>query len=200
MFQYPGVRDRENLKENVAELRSWLARFLPELEQQLSNLGTDNFTTAYNERLEGVTQLSGAGTQKTTSEALAEHLLDRKNPHGVSLAQLGFAYKRTYSGWVIRLGPLMLEAKTVSTSGTGAARGSVYSLDVAMGEWDTAFGELYDVWAQATSDVAMSIWGSNCWGADEESAGTVRIFCPVAAVPDCGVTIYGIGRVKDGDE
>ena len=75
MFQYPGS-GQDNVKEDVRRLRQWLNQFLPELEHQLSNLGTDNFSTAYNERMEGVTTMTGAGKQKTTSEALAEHLLD----------------------------------------------------------------------------------------------------------------------------
>ena len=61
MFNYPGSMP-DNVKEGVDELRRWITKFIPELEQQLSNLGADNFSSAYNERLEGLTALSGAWT------------------------------------------------------------------------------------------------------------------------------------------
>ena len=45
MFEYPKTQASENLKEDVQEIRRWLSRFVPELEQQLADISTDNFLT-----------------------------------------------------------------------------------------------------------------------------------------------------------
>jgi hypothetical protein len=199
MFQYPGS-GQDNVKEDVRRLRQWLNQFLPELEHQLSNLGTDNFSTAYNERMEGVTTLTGAGKQKTTSEALAEHLLDYNNPHRVTLAQLGLNLRLTDHGWVIMLGGLLIQAKTVTLeAGNGTAHGSIYRRQMSLGDWDIKFSELLGTWISWSEDAENSIWGGTSWGAYEESAGETRIYSPVQAFPACRITVYGIGRADDGN-
>ena len=200
MFQYPGLQQKENLKDEVQELRRWLARFVPELEQQLDNLGADNFTTAYNERLEGVTTLSGAGKQKTTSEALAEHLLDTNNPHKTSLFQLGFSwpvYTETTNGWSLVFGGIMLQAKTVQLDQhSGTAQNNIYRSDVTIGDWDTEFDTLFSSWAQVHAEGARTQWTGTIWGADKTSAGTVRLLCSGGTYYASDVTIFGIGRAK----
>lgn len=198
MFQNPGLREQENLKDEVREIRRWLNRFVPELEQQLDNLGADNFTTAYNERLEGITTLSGAGKSKTTSEAVAEHLLDYNNPHRVSLHQLGLAlpaFSETDNGWALTFGGILLQCRIVEvTQHTGTARGNVYASDIALGDWDIEFSELMGTWVQAEAETAAIVWPGVMWGAGRISAGSTRLYCAGSTVPACSLVIYGLGR------
>lgn len=196
MFNYPGSMP-DNVKEGVDELRRWITKFIPELEQQLSNLGADNFSSAYNERLEGLTALSGAGQQKTTSEALAEHLLDRNNPHKVTLSQLGYVAPQlkveeengslilTLCGLMIQLKPIVLEA------GTATAEGRVYKRTVSAGDWEREFGALYGAVPVIKTGAA---WLGGYEDADEEHAGTLTLYSAEAAAAAGAATMIGIGR------
>lgn len=196
MFDYPGSMP-DNVKEGVDELRRWITKFIPELEQQLSNLGADNFSSAYNERLEGLTALSGAGKQKTTSEALAEHLLDRTNPHRVTLSQLGYVAPQlkveeengslilTMCGMMIQLKPIVLEA------GTGTAAGQVYRREISAGDWEREFGALYAVIPVLTGGGA---WLGRLLGYDEQSAGSLVLYSATETSSAGAAMIIGIGR------
>lgn len=196
MFNYPGSMP-DNVKEGVDELRRWITKFIPELEQQLSNLSADNFSSAYNERLEGLTALSGAGQQKTTSEALAEHLLDRSNPHRVTLSQLGYVAPQlnveeengslilTLCGLMIQLKPIVLEA------GTGTAVGQVYRREVSAGDWEREFSALYCAFPILTAGGA---WLGRLSNTDEQHAGSLVVFTAAEMGGAGAATMIGIGR------
>lgn len=95
MFNLPGLSSKGTAEQDVQDLRRYLTMLIPQLEQELSNLSTDNFASDYNEILEGLTSAgtikdgSKADTTTTTSQALAAHLQDTKNPHKVTKEQLG---------------------------------------------------------------------------------------------------------------
>jgi hypothetical protein len=200
MLEMPGRKDSGNLKNDFENLVRWAQRLVPQLEQQMANLGTDNFTSAYNERLEGMTTLTGAPNSKTTAEAVAEHLLDRNNPHHVSLGQLGYevpqaVVNETTNGGSITLGGIMLQWKTVEVpAGTGTASGQLYYLAGSLGDWDTEFSSLITCWAQQKESSGSNSWIGSIYSQTKTSAGTVKIFRGTESIPACTVTIYGIGR------
>ena len=200
MFQYPGFGN-ENLKENVSELRRWLARFVPELERKLDEIGTDNFTTAYNERVEGVTPVQGTARATSTSAALAEHLLDHGNPHGVTMAQVGLVQRaeqdETHS--LYQLGPLLVQVMTIEIDAAAAtAAGSVYKRSVSLGDWAEPFSALYAY--GITLEGTANQWAGPMTGADEETCGDIIIYTPTASGSAGSIRIWGIGRSKDGGQ
>ena len=95
MFNLPGLSSKGTAEQDVADLRKYLTMLIPQLEQELSNLSSDNFASDYNEILEGLQSAetirdgSKADTTTTTSQALAAHLQNTKNPHKVTKEQLG---------------------------------------------------------------------------------------------------------------
>jgi len=203
VFDYPGLKSNGDLKDEVEQLRRWLARFVPELERKLEDLGTDNFRTAYNERQEGITPTNGATNQRSTSAAVAEHLLDKNNPHQVTAAQLkntgsGIISRETDNGWVMNLYGLMIEAKYVlveAVSGTETAVTGLYTRDVDLGDWDVPFGSLSAAWVRISSEDG---WTGSHWDVDEESCGSVSIYGTRATTAETLVIIYGIGGTNDG--
>jgi hypothetical protein len=197
MFEYPKTQASENLKEDVQEIRRWLSRFVPELEQQLADISTDNFMTDYNERAEGLTQLTGAGAQKTTAGAVAEHLLDRNNPHGVTLSQLGaLRVVNTENGQVIHLCGLMFQVKKlVISAGEAQAIGNVFYRDVSLGDWDVPFSAIYTEWVDVNSmDQTKDCWLGARRTGGVTGCGRVRLYSAEAAQEAVRVNIYGIGR------
>ena len=198
MFELPGLNTSGDVRSDLASVRRYLARLIPQLEQEMQNLGTDNFTSAYNERLEGLVALTGAQAQKTSAEALAEHILDKSNPHAVTLAQLGhedpvITMAQTGHGWYMTLCGLMIQARYIQLSGEGAADGSLYMYGTSLGSWDTAFGTLSGSWVKYRGDG----WMGAVSGATETSAGNIQIWNTAAAI-SATVAVYGIGGVSNG--
>lgn len=200
MFQYPGTRPGENLKDDVQQLRQWLAVFLPELEQQLANLGTDNFTTAYNERIEGVTGLTGAAKQSTTAAAVAEHLLDRNNPHNVTLRQLGYQGPQVTESEdgtrLITFGGLTMQVRDVPFEATAAEGSSrVYRQEISLGDWAVPFTEIL---AEGTQLAGMTDgWLGAVSGGDLEHCGTAVLYTPTNSAGEGSIQIWAIGRAED---
>jgi len=198
MLEMPGRKDSGNLKNDFDNLVRWAQRLVPQLEQQMANLGVDNFTTAYNERLEGLTTLTGAVGSKTTAEAVAEHLLDYKNPHKVTLAQLGYqvpqAQVEEKSGsLLITLGGLMIQIKPVEIeAGTATAEGNVFKRTESAGDWEQEFSALYCAMAVINTG---DMWLGSSTDQDETSAGTLTIYTAAAAAGAGTATMIGIGRV-----
>ena len=95
MFNLPGLSSKGTAEQDVLDLRKYLTMLIPQLEQELSNLSSDNFASDYNEILEGLQSAatiqngSKADTTTTTSQALAAHLQNTENPHKVTKEQLG---------------------------------------------------------------------------------------------------------------
>ena len=197
MFEMPGLQSTGDVTKDLDSVRRWLARFVPQLEQILDNLGTDNFTSAYNERLEGLTTLTSAGQQKTTSAAMAEHLLDRNNPHQVTLNQLGYEPPRmqveekngttilTVSGLMIEIMPVDIEA------GTATAEGNVFKRTASLGNWEQEFEALYIAMAVPYNG---DIWLGTRSSADNISAGDVTLYSAAAAQTAAQIYMIGIGR------
>jgi hypothetical protein len=197
MFEMPGLQSTGDVKKDLDQVRRWLARFVPQLEQTLDNLGTDNFTTAYNERLEGLTTLTSAGQQKTTSAAMAEHLLDTNNPHQVTLNQLGYQppqmqVEEKNSTIILTVSGLMIEIMPVDiAAGTATADGNVFKRTVSMGNWEQEFGALYIAMAVPYSG---NIWLGTRSSADSISAGDATIYSAAAAQEAARIYMIGIGR------
>ena len=198
MFEYPGSRMGDDLYNDVKDIKAWLNRFVPELEQQLYNLGTDNFTSAYNERVEGLTTLSGAPGSKTTAEAVAEHLLDYNNPHKVTLGQLGYQEPEVQAAsgqgsTILVLCGLMIQIKTVEIDeATAEAEGNVFKQSLDTGDWEAEFLEFYGATAVINTG---DLWLGGIADASTTSAGTLTIYSAAAAAGEGTATIIGIGRV-----
>ena len=198
MFEYPGSRMSDDLYNDVKDIKAWLNRFVPELEQQMANLGTDNFTTAYNERLEGLTTLTGAAGSKTTADAVAEHLLDYNNPHRVSLSQLGYIapelkVETKNDSTILTLCGLMIQLKPVSfESATASATGNIYYRSVSGGDWEKEFGELYT--AFFVVDSGSRHWPVRLTSKSKTSAGTLIMYCSREDDEAGTATVIGIGR------
>lgn len=100
MFDLPSI----NGKTDAESIRRYLMRLVPQIENELYNLTTDNFSSAYNERLAGLTNGSvtdengKAATNTTTAEAIAAHMQSKNNPHGVTAEQAGLQY------WTAKVG------------------------------------------------------------------------------------------------
>ena len=203
MFEYPGLKQDDNLKDEVENLRLWLSRFVPELERKLEDLGTDNFRTAYNERQEGITPTNGAAKQTSTSAAVAEHLLDHNNPHGLTIGQLkntgsAIVARETDNGWVMTMLGLMIQAKYVLLEAVSGEETQVTGLNVRtvdLGDWDVPFGSLSAAWPRMVSEDG---WIGSHWGPDEETCGTVTIYGTETDTAETLVIIYGIGGMNDG--
>lgn len=187
----------DDLYKDVEDVKRWLTRFVPELEQQLANLGTDNFTTAYNERVEGLTTLSGAPGSKTTAEAVAEHLLDTNNPHKVTLAQLGYEAPRVRvteknGTYILDAVGLIIQVKPVDVSAdTATAEGNVFKRTVALGDWEQEFGTIYIAIAVPYSG---NVWLGTRSDASNISAGNATLYSAVAEQTASRIYIIGIGR------
>ena len=202
MIELPGLNSQGDLKKDLDQVRRYLNRLVPQLEKEIQALQVDGYTSALNERREGLTDLTGAGKATTTAAAVAEHILDTNNPHGVTLRQLGYTEPQaqvyeTEDGLVVALGGLVLAARTVPVSGTGEAAGAVYALTVALGDWPVPFDEIYAMGAQLRD---VNGWAGALTGTDGETCGSVTIYTPAAEAAEGTIQLWAIGRISDGEQ
>lgn len=201
MFELPGLNSTGNVKEDLNAVRRYLARFVPQLEQELQALGVDPFASALNERSQGLTALTGAGNQQSTAAAVAEHLLDKNNPHGVTLRQLGYEAPQaqvmyTEEGAVAVLGGLILETRTLEVPAVGEADESgITRQEIDLGDWPVPMDEIitagtcladYDGWAGGISDM------------DGEHCGTIAVYTTAAENEAGTIAVWALGRQSNG--
>lgn len=210
MLDLPGLMSSGELKQDVEQVRRYLARLVPQLDQALSNLSTDNFTSDYNALVKGVTDETSANAAeaKTTSEAIARHMRDYENPHHVTLEGLGYTpphvltFWETEHGWAAVIGQgLTIQCKKISLeAGTATGYGSCYYRDVVLGDWDVPTEALYGVYISVTApNLSKAGWCGTVSGASETSAGTARMLYAMSDAQAQEITVYGIGGVSDGD-
>ena len=201
MFELPGLNPQDDVKKDLDALRRYLMKFVPQLEQELANLGTDNFTSAYNERLEGLTSVQAAGKSVSTPEAIANHLLDHDNPHRVTAAQVGLGETIhggdgyacvDFNGWRYTLLWITHDAGETETQA-----GALYYDDISLGDWPVEMGEIFYTTAELVSGESGTVFRGARWGISEESAGTVRVYRPEAT--DEGYEIFVLGVSKYGN-
>lgn len=201
MFELPGLNSNGDVKADVGAIRRYLTRLVPQLEQELANLGTDNFATAYNERIEGLTSVSSAGKSVSTAEAIANHLLDNDNPHKVTAEQLGLGeqLETTQDGaliWRSRGWQAVVMAVEVGAGTDEPVKsGELWVRDVSLGDWPEPFDGLtwWTVQIIGAAD-GVSFLG-RCGGADEEQAGSARVFRTTSADEDMTLLVMGVGTV-----
>lgn len=196
MLELPGLNSTGNVKTDLDQVRRYLGRLVPQLERALEDLGVDGLTEQLALRTQG---LEGASDQ-TTSGALAGHLLDKNNPHGVTLDQLGAVQVEDYErGWLVVICGVGIQCKWLSLDeAAGTAAGGLYTEDADLGDWGRPFTELYYDWCKVRATDLQNVWAGCSAGADEEDAGHVRIFSTEDPVPACVIVKYGIGGISNG--
>ena len=201
MFELPGLRTTGDVKKDLDQVRRYLARFVPQLEQELQQLGADGYQSALNERLEGLTAQTGARKAQTTSAAVAEHILDTNNPHGVTLRQLGYQEPQAQvypmeDGTVITLGGLIMEIRTVEAPAmTAEAEGTVTAQEIDLGDWPVPLEEIMAAGAQLTD---LSGWAGAISGMDGEHCGSITVYTAEAETDAGTIQVWAIGRQEDG--
>lgn len=88
MFQLPSLTPTGDVRQDLEKMRRYIMAFQSELEQKLYNLSTDNFTSDYNSLKQGISVAAQDGSG-TASENIAAHILNKNNPHEVTLLQAG---------------------------------------------------------------------------------------------------------------
>lgn len=171
-------------------IRRYLVRLVPQLEMELSRAESDRFGEAYAQRVNGMAEAKKSGEAAGGAEALADHLLDRSNPHGVTLAQLGFNIDKIFSfrtgehSMLLQLGGkqgIQLNWQTVRvTAGTGAweAEASVWQQDVVLGDWEIPLDAMLGAWAQLMGSGLHTVWAGRLAGASKTSMGRVKLLTP----------------------
>lgn len=196
MLELPGLNSSGNVKTDLEQVRRYLGRLVPQLERALEDLGVDGLAEQMAIRTQG---LEGANGQ-TTSGALAGHLLDKGNPHGVTLEQLGAVRTEEYErGWLVAVCGIGIQCKWLPLEeAAGTAAGGLYTEDADLGDWGRPFTELYCDWCEVRAADLENVWAGCSAGADEEDAGSVRVFTTGDTVPACVIVKYGIGGISNG--
>lgn len=181
MLELPGMKTTGDPRLDLDNIRRYLSRLVPQLEMELMNAGTDDYQSEYNARAQNI----GTGKSGTTAGALAAHVLDLKNPHNVTLAQLGFSYDKfvsidiTVNGLMIRCGQkqgLQINIQQAQVElDTWEQANQIYHASADLGEWDRQLPLI--LYAGAT----VNNGGTDCWagsltGTDAQHIGTVQIY------------------------
>ena len=180
MLELPGMKTTGNPQADLENIRRYLSRLVPQLEMELLNANQDDYANEYNARAQNL----GTGRSGTTAGALAEHVLDQRNPHKVTLAQLGFSYDKfvtidpTDKGMVIRAGhkaglQINLQRVTVQADVWNVVNQIRY-IELELGEWERKLP--VPMWVGATiASGGMDCWIGSVSGTLPETSGTTRI-------------------------
>ena len=143
MLELPGLTNTGDNTRDIDSIRRYLARLIPQLEMELMSAQQDQYLDAYN----ALSQELGTVNGSTTAGALAQHVLDRGNPHKVTLSQLGFSaddlakVEILDKGIVLRIG------------GKRGLQINVQTEQIEISEW-------FHVEQQGRSDPAAPYWTS----------------------------------------
>lgn len=193
MFELPGLTATGDTARDLETVRRYLVRLIPQLEMELAEAKADRFSDAYNTRTAGMVATQSSGQAKDGAAALADHLLDRQNPHHVTAQQLGLsldsvaARLSTEHATKLRLGGkqgLEVLIQQVSTS----ILGSAWTLGEAMDTVTIDLGAWEQAMAMPWSAQATLVWQSKgeqflgaLSGTTSRLIGSVQIFRPHVA-------------------
>jgi hypothetical protein len=196
VLELPGLTNTGDNTRDIDAIRRYLARLIPQLEMELMSAQQDKFLDAYN----ALSQELGTVNGSTTAGALAQHILDKRNPHGVTLAQLGYnpdnlaAVELTPHGVTIRIGGkrgLQVNVQSVSLEisewihvkqqaqtgeDTAEGRDPVCYADAALGSWEREIPLPYWVGATLSAATDRDCWAGNLSGWGKNDMGTLRIY------------------------
>lgn len=188
MFELPGLTSTGDTAQDLETVRRYLVRLIPQLEMELADAKADRFGDAYRTRTNGMTSTKPSGEAADGAAALADHILDRQNPHKVTAAQLGIsmdavtARLTTEHATKVRMGgkygiEMMTEEKTIRILGSEWTLGDALDTYTAdLGEWEQAMAL---PWA-ANITLTWQSKGEQFTGAyggwTKQLAGTVQIY------------------------
>lgn len=191
MLELSGLTSSGDLAIDVDNIRRYLARLIPQLEMELANAKTDNYLDAKGRIANGMAS-GKADDAQTTAQAIAAHMLDKGNPHGVTLAQLGFSFDRaaqvnfTDTGMVFRIGGehgLQINTQRVTVPVTEwTVTGGIAWAEVNLEEWERPTGVLSYAQAQVLHAENNSgqrkddVWCGVIRSYTRDECGTLRLF------------------------
>lgn len=191
MLELSGLTSSGDINRDVDNIRRYLVRLVPQLQMELENAKTDNYLDAKG-RIVNKMASGKAEEAQTTAQAVAAHLLDKGNPHGVTLAQLGFSFDRaaqvnfTDTGMVFRSGGehgLQINTQTVTVPVTEwTVTGGIAWAEVNLDRWEQRAGVISFVQAQAlraqnnASQRVDDVWCGAIRNYTRDECGTLRLF------------------------
>ena len=221
MLELSGLTSSGDLARDVDNIRRYLVRLIPQLEMELANAKTDNYLDAKGRIANGMASGKPEDAQ-TTAQAIAAHMLDKGNPHGVTLAQLGFSFDRaaqvnfTDTGMVFRIGGehgLQINTQKVTVPvAEWTVNGGIAWAEVNLEEWERPTGVLSYAQAQIlgaqnnASQRVDDVWCGTIRSFTQEQCGLLRLFKRAetedatdpaerrVTVGIMGVGVYGYGE------
>lgn len=191
MFELPGMTNSGDDKQDLDSIRRYLSRLVPQLEMELMSAREDSYQDELMRQRTGM----GGSNKNATAGALAEHVLRKDNPHGVTLAQLGFnldkavAVEFTQHGMMARIGDkrgVQLEVQTVDANAQqwSLDSGNIVYAAMPLGDWDRPFEKLFGARAGISAANVNDVWLGGLTGSGGKAIGTVRLFCATDSTPD----------------
>lgn len=191
MLELSGLTSSGDINRDVDNIRRYLVRLIPQLEMELANAKTDNYLDAKGRITNGMAS-GKADDAQTTAQAIAAHMLDKSNPHGVTLAQLGFSFDRaaqvnyTDTGMVFRIGGehgAQINTQTVTVPVTAwTVTGGIAWAEVNLDRWEQragviSFAQAQVLHAQSNSGQRMDdVWCGAIRSYTRDDCGTLRLF------------------------
>lgn len=191
MFELPGMTNSGDDKQDLDSIRRYLSRLVPQLEMELMSAREDSYQDELMRQRTGM----GGSNPNGTAGALAEHVLRKDNPHGVTLAQLGFSLDKavavefTQHGMTARIGDkhgVQLEVQTVDANVQQwrLDSGTIVYAVMALGDWDRPFERIFGARAGISAANTNDVWLSGLTGSGSAAMGTVRLYHTTDSTPD----------------
>ena len=191
MLELTGLTSTGDPLRDIDNIRRYLARLVPQLEMELANAGQDNYLDARGRITNGMAS-GKAEEAQTTAQAIAAHMLDKGNPHGVTLSQLGFDFDRaaqvtqTETGAVCKLGGthgVQINTQTVTVPVTEwTVTGGIAWAEVNLDRWEQRAGVISFAQAQVLHAESNSgqrkddVWCGVIRSYTRDECGTLRLF------------------------
>ena len=191
MLELTGLTSTGDPLRDIDNIRRYLVRLVPQLEMELENAKTDNYLDAKGRIANGMASKKADDAQ-TTAQAIAAHMLDKSNPHGVTLAQLGFSFDRaaqatfTDTGTVFKIGGehgLQINTQKVTVPvAEWTVNGGIAWAEVNLDRWEQRAGVISFVQAQALHAESNSgqrkddVWCGVIRSYTRDECGTLRLF------------------------
>lgn len=216
MFELPGLNSTGDVARDLDTVRRYLVRLVPQLEMQLEEAKADRYGDAIAMRLNGMAEKKASGVAADGAAALADHILDKNNPHGVTLSQLGLSIDRITqrltgeNGTLIRIGgnrgaEIGTQTVRVTVLGENWDPGDALdTVDIDLGLWDQPFTALYQAVPALTRVTKGTAWLGQYTGWTRQHCGYVRVIRPheededpaeatVLDISMIGMGVYGYG-------